>query len=243
MRKFTHLEQCHLRFEIETSEDDWAGDARPVVCSDLRILALSSWGFGDHLPLQQLVDRLELPALTQLQVACCPNYPQRESNKTFTAIRGLLERSRPPHITTLHFDHGCALEEDLLLILSTCPTLKDIRLTDIDEGAIGDKALLQLTLRVDGTTPLVPHPRTLHISGAMSFTMQTFVDMVESRWTLANAQSPPIRHLDEVNLCLFLETDDEPDEDEVERITILSALDVYKTQGMNVMLSTKVRGS
>ncbi len=53
----------------------------------------------------------------------------------------------------------------------------------------------------------------------MSFNVQVFVDMVESRWTLAHAQSPPVRRLGEVNLCRFLDTEnsDEPDEDEVER--------------------------
>ncbi|KAK0462351.1 uncharacterized protein EV420DRAFT_1734549 [Desarmillaria tabescens] len=202
MRKLTHIEECHLVLEAESSEGE------------------------NDLPVKQVADRLKLPALEKLQIARFPNDRPRESDETFTAVCGLLERSRSPHITTLHFDHGCTLEEDLLQILRTCLTLEDVRLTDVDEGAITDEILLQLTLRVDGTTPLVPRLHTLHISGPMTFNMQTFVDMVESRWTLAHAQSPPVQRLDEVNLCRFLETEDEPDEDEVERITILSALDV-----------------
>ncbi|KAK0448492.1 hypothetical protein EV421DRAFT_2032695 [Armillaria borealis] len=243
MQKLTQLEECHLRLELETPPEDWAGEVLPVVCSDLRVLALSSWGFEEHLPLKELVDELVTPSLTQFQVVCCRNYRQRESEETFTAIRGLLERSGPPRITTLHFDHGCALQEDLLQVLKTCPTLEDIHLTDIDNGAISDETLLQLTLKVDGTTPLVPRLHTLHISGVMLFNVQIFVDMVESRWTLAHAQSPPVRRLGEVKLCRFLDSEDsdEPDEDEVERITVLSTLDVCREQGMDVTLGTKVQ--
>ncbi|PBK94179.1 hypothetical protein ARMGADRAFT_1078893 [Armillaria gallica] len=217
MQKLTQLEECHLRLEIETPPDDWTGEALPVVCSVLRVLVLSSWGFYEDLPLKDLVYELVTPALTQLQVVCCPNFRQRESEETFIAIRALLERSGPPPITTFHFDHGWVLQEDLLQVLKTCPTLEDICLTDLDDGAISDETLLQLTLKVDGTTPLVPRLHTLHISGVMWFKVQVFVDMVESRWTLAHAQSPPVRRLGEVNLCRFLgtESSDEPDEDEV----------------------------
>ncbi|KAK0459888.1 hypothetical protein IW261DRAFT_1536852 [Armillaria novae-zelandiae] len=243
MQRLTQLTECHLRLELGTPEGDWTGEALPVVCSDLRVLALSSWGFDTHTPLKELLDDLVTPALMQLQVVCCQNYTQRDSEETFTAICDLLERSGPPHITTLHFTHGCVLREDLLQVLKTCSTLEDIRLTDIDDSAVSDETLLQLTLRVDGTTPLVPRLHTLHISGVMSFNVQIFVDMVESRWTLAHAQSPPVRRLHEVNLCRFLDTEnsDRPDEDEVERITVLSALDVYRAQGLDVTLDTKVQ--
>ncbi|SJL15134.1 uncharacterized protein ARMOST_18619 [Armillaria ostoyae] len=243
MQKLTQLEECHLRLELGAFEGDWTGEPLPVVCSGLRVLALSSWGFEKLLPLKELLDDLVTPALTKLQVACCQNYTSRDSEETFTAIRDLLERSGSPRITTLQFDHGCVLTEDLLQVLKTCPTLEDIRLTNIDDGAVSDETLLQLTLRVDGTTPLLPRLHTLHISGAMSFNVQIFVDMVESRWTLAHAQSPPVRRLGEVNLCRFLDSDDsdEPDEDEVERITVLLALDVYRAQGMDVTLGTKVQ--
>ncbi|KAK0431423.1 hypothetical protein EV421DRAFT_2041284 [Armillaria borealis] len=243
MQKLTQLEECHLRLELGTPEGGWTGEPLPVVCSDLRVLVLSSWGFDSHLPLKELLDELVTPALTRLQVVSCQNYTSRDSEETFTAIRGLLERSGPPHITTLHFDHGCVLTEDFLQVLKTCPTLEDIHLTDIDDGAISDETLLQLTLKVDGTTPLVSRLHTLHISGVMSFNVQIFVDMVESRWTLAHAQSPPVRRLGEVNLCRFLDSEDsdEPDEDEVERITVLSTLDVCREQGMDVTLGTKVQ--
>ncbi|KAK0505425.1 hypothetical protein EDD18DRAFT_1129417 [Armillaria luteobubalina] len=243
MQMLTQLEECHLRLELGIPEGDWTGEPPPVVCSNLHVLGLSSWGFGSHMPLKELLDDLVAPALTHLRVACCQNYTLRDSSETFTAICGLLERSGPAPITTIHFDHGCILKEDLFQVLKTCSTLEDVCLTDIDDGAISDETLLQLTLRVDGTTPLVPRLHTLHISGVMSFYMQVFVDMVESRWMLAHAQSPPVQRLREVNLCRFLdmENSDEPDEDEVERITVLSALDVYRTQGLDVMFGTKVQ--
>ena len=100
-----------------------------------------------------------------------------------------------------------------------------------------------LTLGVNETTPLLPHLHALRVSGTISFDIQIFVDMVESRWTLAHTQSPPVQRLDEVHLCRFLHTEnfDEPDEDEVDRITVLSALDVYRAQGLDVMLGTKVQ--
>ncbi|KAK0184176.1 hypothetical protein F5146DRAFT_1076260 [Armillaria mellea] len=206
MQKLTQLEECHLRLELETPdfEGGWTGEPLPVVCSDLRVLALSSWGFVGHMPLKELVDEIVAPALTQLQIVCCQHYYQRDSEETFTAVRDLLERSGPPPITTLHFNHGCVLKEDLLQILKACPTLEDIRLTDIDDS-----------IRRYGGVQM----------------------------DACSCPSPPVRCLHEINLCRFLdwENSDEPDEDEVDRITVLSALDVYRAQGLDVTLGTKVQ--
>ncbi|SJL15132.1 uncharacterized protein ARMOST_18617 [Armillaria ostoyae] len=241
MRSLVNVEECHFhRFGSESFDDDMTGEALPVVCSNLRTLSLSSWGQDNHEPLAQFADMIKLPALMSLQTACCSNYYWRETPETFTAIRNLLERSGPPHITILHFDRGQVLGDDFLHILRTCPSLEDIRLTDVDEGAVSDQTLLQLTLSADGALCVVPRLHTLHLSGNMSFSMQIFVDMVESRWILSHVQSPPVRRLSEVNLCRFHRAEDEKDEDEVERITVLSALDVYKTQGLNVTLTATV---
>ncbi|KAK0475423.1 hypothetical protein IW261DRAFT_477925 [Armillaria novae-zelandiae] len=237
MRRSLVLEECHMRFEVEEFEEQWTGEVFPVVCPSLRTLSLASWGFEDHLPLKQLAERIKLPVLSNLRVACRESYYGRESIETFTAICGLIERSGPPQITTLYFNHGCVLEDDVLRVLRMCPSLEDIRLTDVDEGAVGDQALLLLTLGVDGVVPVVPRLHTFHLSGNTSFSMQTFVDMVESRWILADVQSPPARRLGEVNLCQFLRAEDEADEDKVERISVLSALDVYKVQGLNISRS------
>ncbi|KAK0194779.1 hypothetical protein F5146DRAFT_1219671 [Armillaria mellea] len=241
LRRSMNLEECHMRFELESLEDRWTEEVLPVVCPSLRTLSLASWGFEYQLPLKQLAERIELPALTSLKVACCGNYYERESIETFTAICDLIERSGPPQITTLHFDHGCVLEDDILHVLRICLSLEDIRLTNVDEGAVSDKTLLLLTLGVDGVLPAVPRLHTFHLSGNMSFGMQRVFDMVESRWILATTQSPPVRRLGEVNLCRFLRAEDEPDEDEVESISVLSALDIYKAQGLNVTLTTTVR--
>ncbi|PBK94181.1 hypothetical protein ARMGADRAFT_1078895 [Armillaria gallica] len=241
MRSLVNVEEWHFRrFGRENFDDYMTGEALPVVCSSLRTLSLSSWGQDNHEPLAQFAEMIKLPTLMSLQVARCSNYYWRENPETFTAIRNLLESSGPPHITILHFDRGQVLGDDFLHILRTCPSLEDIRLTDVDEGAVSDQILLQLTLSADGAIPVVPCLHTLHLSGNMSFSMQTFVDMVESRWILAHAQSPPVRRLEEVNLCRFHRAKDEKGEQGVEHITVLSTLDVYKAQGLNVMLTTTV---
>ncbi|KAK0194778.1 hypothetical protein F5146DRAFT_1219670 [Armillaria mellea] len=242
MQKLTALEICKLRFELQSPEAAFAGPY-PVLCSNLRVLDLSSWRYEDELPITQFADRLTLPTLTELRVSCSSGHPDRDSNKTFTSIRGLLERSGPPPITIFHFDHGDMQEDDLLYIVRECSTLEILHLTDVNGDPRMDQMHRLLTLGVNGTTPLLPHLHALRVSGTISFDIQIFVDMVESRWTLAHAQSPPVQRLDEVNLCRFLHTEnfDEPDEDEVERITVLSALDVYRAQGLDVTLGTKVQ--
>ncbi|PBK58288.1 hypothetical protein ARMSODRAFT_983969 [Armillaria solidipes] len=214
----------------------------PLGFSSLRILTVSKWSYQDYIPLVQVLDRLTLPALKELQVSCSRE-DLLDSDDTFTAIHNLLDRSGPPPISVLHFDHAEVLAGGFLNVLRTCPTLEDIRLTSVNKGAIRGETLLQLTLKVDGTAPLVPRLHILHISGKISFDMRTFVNMVESRWTLAHVQTPPLRRLSEVNLCRFIDADDGQDEakDEVEHITVLSALEVYKEQGMNVTLGTKVQ--
>ncbi|KAK0240974.1 hypothetical protein EDD85DRAFT_1019896 [Armillaria nabsnona] len=226
MRKLIRLEECHLRIEF----------LHPS-CIDHLQMEVSRL-----VSLVQLLEKLTLPALKDLQVSC-GREELLDSDDTFTAICDLLKRSGPLAISVLHFDHADVLDGDFLEVLHACPTLEDIRLTSVNKGAIRDETLLQLTLKVDGSTPLVPRLHMLHISGKMSFDMQTFVDMVESRWTLAHVQSPPLWRLSEINLCRFIDADDGKDEveGEVERVTVLSALDVYKEQGMNVTLSTKVQ--
>ncbi len=231
-----------MRLELQSPEDHFTG-SYPLLCSSLRVLNLSSWHYNSELPIKQFAERLTLPALTELRVSCLSGHPARDSKETFTSIRGLLERSGPSPITIFHFDHGDMREDDLLYIVRECSTLEVIHLAERKRRRITDQLHRLLTLGVNGTTPLVPRLHALRISGTMSFDMQVFVDMVESRWTFAHAQSPPVRRLDEVNLCRFLHTEslEEPDEDEVERITVLSALDVYRVQGMDVTLGTKVQ--
>ncbi|PBK94180.1 hypothetical protein ARMGADRAFT_88125 [Armillaria gallica] len=242
IQKLTALGICEFRLELQSPEVDFTGPY-PLLCSSLRVLNLSSWHYNGELPIKQFAERLTLPALTELRVSCLSGHAARDSKETFTSIRGLLERSGPSPITIFHFDHGDMREDDLLYIVRECPILEVIHLTDVNGDAITDQLHRLLTLGVNGTIPLVPRLHALRISGTMSFDMQIFVDMVESRWTLAHAQSPPVRRLGEVNLCRFLgtESSDEPDEDEVEWITVLSALDVYRAQGMEVTLGTKVQ--
>ncbi|KAK0448491.1 hypothetical protein EV421DRAFT_1900208 [Armillaria borealis] len=227
--QITHFSSEPIRLlDPNPFEEEWTQEYRemdPLGFSSLRIFTISKWSYQDYIPLVQVLDRLTLPTLKKLQVSC-GREDLLDSDDTFIAIHDLLNRSGPPPISVLHFDHAEVLAGEFLNVLRTCPTLEDIRLTSVNKGAIRGETLLQLTLKVDGTAPLVPRLHILHISDRMSFDMQTFVDMVESRWTLAHVQSPPLRRLSEVNLCRFIdaENSDEPDEDEVERITVLRLL-------------------
>ncbi|KAK0431417.1 hypothetical protein EV421DRAFT_1911897 [Armillaria borealis] len=183
-------------------------------------------------PLKQILSRITLPELTSLRVDCM----SREEADTFTSIRELITiRSHCP-ITVFYFDHGIILEDDILHILRTTPTLEDVRLTHVDVSL--DKTLVELTLKLDGTTVLVPSLKVLHIGGNIVFDIGIFVNMVEARWNLPPLNFTSMQRLMEVHVYRLLEVNGR-DSDGTNIDTALSALDVYKAEGLNAMFSTE----
>ncbi|KAK0497172.1 hypothetical protein EDD18DRAFT_1160986 [Armillaria luteobubalina] len=147
-----------------------------------------------------VLNALKLPALLDL------------SDTTFTSIRHLIERSQSP-LTSLHFDNGEILENDLIHTLSSTPNLQDLRLTNVG-GEITDQVVNELARRVDTESGspvpvLVPHLRTLHLSGHLNFQVELYVRMsVEER-----------------------------EEEEEANALVLSRLDVLVTEGLNVSVN------
>ncbi|KAK0431430.1 hypothetical protein EV421DRAFT_2016682 [Armillaria borealis] len=238
LKQLSELEECHLRLEANSvSESSWDECSFPITCPKLRILKLSSWRHNTDMPITKLADRLVLPALMQLEVECSVGDAGRDPRQTFTAIRELLQRSKAP-ITVLHFDHGRILTADILHVLQNTPTLEDICLTDIDEGAVADQVLFDLTLKPDKLA-LVPRLRTLHLSGALPLHMHTFRDMLKSRWTVADICSPPVRRLAEVKLCRFISAADEQRLAPIIRSSA-NSLRIDSNQGLEVTLESSL---
>ncbi|PBK60459.1 hypothetical protein ARMSODRAFT_1090312 [Armillaria solidipes] len=206
--------------------------------SKLYSLTLSSvcqHGF-DFRPVTPFVlNSLKLPALSDLSVTCLhSNFISGQD--TFTSIRHLIERSHSP-LTSLYFDNGDLIEDDLIHILSNTPTLQDLRLTKVD-GGITDGVLNHLARVVD-TEPdsqvpaLVPHLHTLHLSGRSYFQMEAYVQMVERRW----ACHP--RHLKSVDICRTLSQWWYDDPEEEANLLTLSRLDDLESEGLHVVMSTE----
>ncbi|KAK0462359.1 uncharacterized protein EV420DRAFT_1639580 [Desarmillaria tabescens] len=132
-----------------------------------------------------------------LGVQCSVRDAESDPRQTFTAILGILQRSKAP-VTVLHFDHGHILTADILYAVKKTPTLEDLRLADVDEAVV-DKVLLELILKPNGPA-FVPSLGTLYLSEALLPHMHTLRELLESRWTLADTFSPPVRRLAEVSL-------------------------------------------
>ncbi|PBK95186.1 hypothetical protein ARMGADRAFT_1061887 [Armillaria gallica] len=184
LRKLQQVEECVLRLGNVSDEDELGDEVYPLIIPQLRMLDLSSWNSDhstDHSVFPQVADRLVLPALSVLKVACSQagNY---ETQDVFASIYRLLQRSQS-HITVLHFDHGLVLAEDLLELFSSTPTLEDLRLSRIGYGVFTDQVAEKLTLDHASSSEdlILPHLCTLYIPGGGGLTVSGVVRMVQSR--------------------------------------------------------------
>ncbi|KAK0429717.1 hypothetical protein EV421DRAFT_517018 [Armillaria borealis] len=182
-----------------------------------------------------VLNPLKLPALLDLTVGCLSGCASRDKDTTFTSIRHLIERSQSP-LTSLHFDNGEIIENDLIHILSSTPTLQVLRLKN-GGGGITDEVVNDLARRVDTESrspvpALVPHLHTLQLSGQLDFQVELYVGMVESRWTCHP------HHLKSVDICRFMGWRREREEEEA-NILALSRLDVLVSEGLDVTVSTQ----
>ncbi|PBK60449.1 hypothetical protein ARMSODRAFT_727570 [Armillaria solidipes] len=206
--------------------------------SQLHALTLSSmYQQGSDFPpvIPFVLNSLRLPALLDLSVTCLDGFDSRDQATTFTSIRHLIERSHSP-LTSLHFNNGEILKDDLIHILSSMPTLQVLQLIDVG-GGITDQVVNDLARRVDAESgssvpAFVPHLHTLHLSGQLDFQVEGFVGMVESRWTCHP------RHLKSVEVCRFVDRRREREEKEA-NILALSRLDVLVSEGLDVTVSTQ----
>ncbi|PBK95181.1 hypothetical protein ARMGADRAFT_1011065 [Armillaria gallica] len=180
LRKFRQVEECALRLSGASLAQGFGDDVYPLICPQLRVLDLTSWSrkrTATQSVFRQVADRLVLPALSVLRVACSQR-GHSEVQEAFSSICHLLQRSRSP-ITVLHFDHCRVLSEDLLQLFRNSPTLEDLRLTrvtgfneEVIEGLIVDYA--------SSKDPVLPRLCTLYITGGI-FGVLSLVRMIHSR--------------------------------------------------------------
>ncbi|KAK0240943.1 hypothetical protein EDD85DRAFT_1019872 [Armillaria nabsnona] len=199
LRKLSKVEECTLRLR-GTSTERSGDDIHPLICPRLRVLDLSSWSVKRS-PTQsvfrQVADRLVLPALSVLRVACSQRGPY-EVQEVFSSICQLLQRSQS-HITVLHFDHGLVLAEDLLELFSSTPSLEDLRLTRLGADAFTQEVMKKLTVDHASSEDLVlPRLCTLYIPGG-TFCFLDLVHMVHSRRSSDNSRR--VDRLQTLRLC------------------------------------------
>ncbi len=229
LSRLKNLEECDLRCELLS-----AGNV-PQSCKKLRTLTLSSWAYQyPNSVLAQLLDDLTLPQLSTLKVDCCVDEGhERDTEKTFTAIRGIITRSQPP-LTTFHFSHGNIDETDLLgFFRSASSTLQEVRLLDVGPMALTDNILIPLVI-TDVENVLLPRLHTLHISGEMRFDANLLAEMVESRWT---CKDPSFRRLRTIILHRSWKIEDGREEEELGRTLAFYKLEEYCIEGLNLSYS------
>ncbi|KAK0429724.1 hypothetical protein EV421DRAFT_517155 [Armillaria borealis] len=203
--------------------------------SKLHSLTLSSvyrQGLGFQPVIPPVLNSLILPALLDLSVTRLLGGTSQDQDTTFTSVRQLIERSHSP-LTSLYFGNGEILKDDLIHILSSTPTLQDLRLTQT--RGITDEVLNHLARRVDTESgsqvpALIPHLHTLHLSSYLDFQVEVYVQMVESRWTCHP------RHLKSVHLSnKYWKANGGVGE---AAILALSRLAALRSEGLDVVTST-----
>ncbi|PBK92893.1 hypothetical protein ARMGADRAFT_1080098 [Armillaria gallica] len=230
--KVENLEECELRCELlglplQTLQS----------CQKLQTLTLSSWSYEyPKSVLAQLLDALVVPHLSNLKVHCVedPGRHKRDTDKTFTAIRGLINRSQSP-LTTFHFTCGDIDEEDLLgFFHSTSSTLQEVRLLDVGPNALTDGILNRLLIS-NTDNVLLPRLHTLDISSGMLFNTSLFVEMVVSRWT---CKLPSFRRLRTIKLCSACTTFKGRSNSDDVRLEVLKRLGKYRAEGLKLSYCT-----
>ncbi len=226
LRKLQQVEVCVLRFGDSSEEDEFGNEVYPLICPQLHMLDISSWNIDyaeQDSVFQQVADRLVLPRLSILKVACS----QRDNYETpdvFSSICHLLQRSQSP-ITVLHFDHGRILTKDLLQLFRSTPTLEDLRLTRLGTGVFTQKVMEKLTVDHASSEDLVlPHLRTLYMPSEID-KIADLVRMVRSR--RIGDYSGRFNRLQTLRLCGNF-PDTYPDLD-----TIISDLKQYYAEGFS----------
>ncbi|KAK0475470.1 hypothetical protein IW261DRAFT_1368572 [Armillaria novae-zelandiae] len=187
LRELQQVEECILRLGEPSLESQFEGDIFPLVCPRLRTLGLSSpiTGGGEaHSTFQQIADRLSLPSLTTLKVSCFQK--DDEPSRTFPSICHLLNRSKPP-ITTLQFDNGLILTEDLLNLFRATHTLEDVRIVTHD--VFTSEVLEELTVdHTPSNSGDVVLPRLRHfVMEGGRLKQEQFVRMIQSRWNIGQS--------------------------------------------------------
>ncbi len=234
LKMMSRLSICRFSLDLQSLTTDVVEEMTLSQLNSLTLTSVYRQGFDFPPVIPFVLNSLKLPALSDLTVDCLSRCASRDQATTFTSIRQLIERSHSP-LTSLYFDNGEILKDDFMYILSSTPTLQDLRLTSTK--GITDEVLEHLARRVDAESDsqvpvLVPLLHTLHLSGQLDFQVEIYVGMVESRWTCHPW------HLKSVDICRFVDRRTERGEEEA-NILALSRLDVLVSEGLDVTVSTQ----
>ncbi|PBK73961.1 hypothetical protein ARMSODRAFT_565957 [Armillaria solidipes] len=208
-------------------------EAERVTCTKLQDFTLASWPcYRDAIP--QFFSRLLLPSLSSFKAKCSMGSIMPNPEDSFRSIRHAINVSQSP-LTTLEFENGPIAEEDLLSILRTTPTLEFLKLVDVGPHAITDQTLNELTVRPNKDF-ITPRLSSLHLISEVEFTSRKFVAMVESRQNGLLG----VDHLKSV-IIGWVTDEDDLNENEASNVDILSALDTYRSEGLEFILMTEKR--
>lgn len=237
LKAMSRLSVCRLSLDLQPLT---AGAAEVATLTELKSLSLSSvyrQGFGLTAVIPYLLNHLTLPALSDLSVTCLVGVNTRDQEVTFSSIRSLLERCSSP-LTSLSFSNGEIQKQDLVDIITTTPTLQDLRLANIGKGALTEEVINALGDSTEDpdtkveTLAFVPSLHTLHLVGHIEFSTEKLIDMIESR----RACEPC--HLKSVNVCRFVDWRRETDEKAV-ILGFQPTFEALREVGLDVNVSTQ----
>ncbi|KAK0462495.1 uncharacterized protein EV420DRAFT_1191084 [Desarmillaria tabescens] len=174
-----------LELQISLLSPVSPGITSPSTAPSLRSLKLSTSinHFGNF---SALLDRLDMPSLSQLVVECADSthghtMPNQDIMRSFL---GLLERSECL-LTSLTLYDVRMTSYDMRSLFIRLPTLEELHLANVGNDTITNTILRKPTA-IDKTPPAFPKLHTLHINGAWGFEPANFIKMVKSRCASAD---------------------------------------------------------
>ncbi|KAK0494558.1 hypothetical protein EDD18DRAFT_1355293 [Armillaria luteobubalina] len=201
LKKMIRLRNCVLQCAYPTLTASTNRAMDPSLCRKIRLLDLQSdFDRVGQIALRQVMDRLTLPELLQLRVACPKSSTEYARKGVFAAIRCLIDRSLPP-LTVFHFSGGGHIAvEDLCHIISSLHMLEDFQLTGLDKDTITTEVVTAFMTHPPSGTINVPQLRILHLSGVAKAGVYLLADMIQSRLILEEGSSNPVSRLKSVKI-------------------------------------------
>ncbi|PBK64106.1 hypothetical protein ARMSODRAFT_962592 [Armillaria solidipes] len=201
LEQMIHLRDCILQCGLPSPIIPSTNRAMvPSLRREHRLLDLrADCDDGGQIALRQVMDRLTLPELLQLKVACPESSTYNFNEGAFAAIRRLIDRSLPL-LTVLHFCGKDIAVGDLCHVICSLHTLEDFQLTALDEDTITTEVVKAFMLHPTSGVINVPRLRILHLSGVAKAGVCLLVDMIRSRWILKEGSSNPISRLKSVKI-------------------------------------------
>ncbi|SJK96941.1 uncharacterized protein ARMOST_00190 [Armillaria ostoyae] len=173
-----------LELQISLVSPNLSGDSNPLTVPSLRSLKFLAPvnHFGN---ISSLLDRLDMPSLTQLVVECANGTGSyiAPNQDIMRSILGLFERSCCS-LTLLKLCDVRMTSYDMRSLFIRLPNLEDLRLANVGNDTITNTILRELAV-FDESPPAFPKLHTLHIDGAWGFKPANFIKTVRSRCTLS----------------------------------------------------------